>query len=92
VHDFFSEVVCGGETEHRKPHPEPLLVALERMGLHPAEVAYVGDSPEDVEMARSAGVFAVGVPGPFPNRDGLRASKPDLLAPDLGAAVARLVD
>jgi pyrophosphatase PpaX len=91
VDEFFSEIVCGGDTLHRKPHPEPLLVALERMGLEPAEVAYVGDSPEDVEMARGAGVFAVGVPGPFPNRDGLVASRPDLLAPDLRAAIAHLV-
>ena len=88
---FFSEIVCGGDTPHRKPHPEPLLVALERMGLGPAEAAYVGDSPEDVEMARGAGVFAVGVPGPFPNRDGLVASSPDLLAPDLRSAIAHLV-
>ena len=92
VGEFFSEIVCGGDTERRKPHPEPLLVALERMGLGPGEVAYVGDSPEDVEMARGAGVYAVGVPGPFPNRDGLVASNPDLLAPDLRAAIAHLVD
>jgi HAD superfamily hydrolase (TIGR01549 family) len=91
VGEFFSEIVCGGDTPRRKPHPEPLLVALERMGLGPAEVAYVGDSPEDVEMARGAGVFAVGVPGPFPNRDGLVASNPDLLAPDLRVAIAHLV-
>ena len=91
VGEFFSEIVCGGDTPRRKPHPEPLLVALERMGLDPADVAYVGDSPEDVEMARGAGVFAVGVPGPFPNRDGLVASNPDLLAPDLRVAIAHLV-
>jgi HAD superfamily hydrolase (TIGR01549 family) len=92
VAGYFSAVVCGGETENRKPHPEPLLVALEHMRLRPSEVAYVGDSPEDVEMSRSAGVFAVGIPGGFPNRDGLVASRPDLLAEDLAAAVAALVD
>jgi phosphoglycolate phosphatase len=88
---YFSEVVCGGDTEERKPHPEPLLVALQRMGLRADEVAYVGDSPEDVEMARSAAVFAVGIPGGFPNREGLVASRPDLLAPDLSSAVAHLL-
>jgi HAD superfamily hydrolase (TIGR01549 family) len=91
VHDFFGEIVCGGDTPYRKPDPRPLLLALERLGLGPAEAAYVGDSPEDMEMARGAGVFAVGVPGPFPNRDGLVASEPDLLAPDLRAAIAHLV-
>jgi HAD superfamily hydrolase (TIGR01549 family) len=88
---YFTEVVCGGDTEERKPHPQPLLVALSRMGLSTAEVAYVGDSPEDVEMARSAGVFAIGIPGAFPNAEALVASRPDLLAADIAAAVEHLL-
>jgi HAD superfamily hydrolase (TIGR01549 family) len=91
VEAYFTEVVCGGDTAERKPHPEPLLVALARMGLRPDEAAYVGDSPEDVEMAQSAGVFAIGIPGAFPNREALLGSKPDLLATDLAAAVAHLM-
>jgi phosphoglycolate phosphatase-like HAD superfamily hydrolase len=51
----------------------------------------VGDSPEDVEMARGAGVYAVGVPGGFPNREALAASRPDLLAPDLPGMVDALL-
>jgi phosphoglycolate phosphatase-like HAD superfamily hydrolase len=50
-------------------------------------VVYVGDSPEDVEMARAAGVFAVGIPGAFPNRDALLGSAPDLCAASLEEAV-----
>jgi len=92
VDHFFEVAVCGGDTRNRKPHPEPLLVALERMGLRTDEAAYVGDSPEDIEMAQSAGVFAVGVPGAFPNQEALRASSPQILAPDLAAAMARLLD
>jgi phosphoglycolate phosphatase-like HAD superfamily hydrolase len=61
------------------------------MGVAAAESAYVGDSPEDVEMARAAGVFAVGIPGAFPNRELLRASTPDLLAPTLRQAVEALL-
>ena len=56
LEDFFGPaVVCGGETERRKPDPEPLLVGLERLGVTPDEAVYVGDSPEDVTMARAAG-------------------------------------
>ena len=58
--------------------------------IAPGEAAYVGDSPEDVEMARAAGAFSVGVPGGFPNREALEASAPDLLAEDLAAVVAAL--
>ncbi|HEY6548556.1 MAG TPA: HAD family hydrolase [Vicinamibacteria bacterium] len=89
---YFTEVVCGGDTAQRKPHPEPLLVALERMGLRPEEAAYVGDSPEDMEMARGAEVFAIGIPGAFPNREALVASRPDFLAESLERAVALLLD
>ena len=88
---LFATAVCGGETARRKPHPEPLLVALERLGIAPSEAAYVGDSPEDVAMAKAAGAFAVGIPGGFPNREALIASAPDLLVPSLEHAVDALL-
>ena len=88
---FGTAVVCGGDTEERKPHPGPLLVGLERLGVAPAEAAYLGDSPEDVTMAKAARVFAVGIPGGFPNRDALAAAEPDLLVPTLDAAVDALL-
>jgi len=88
----FEAVICAGDTVERKPHPAPLLAALELMEVAAAESAYVGDSPQDVAMARAAGVFAVGIPGPFPNRELLAASAPDLLAPGLEPAVAALLE
>jgi HAD superfamily hydrolase (TIGR01509 family) len=87
----FAAMVCGGETPNRKPHPEPLLVALARLDVAAAESVYVGDSPEDVEMARAAGVFTVGIPGGFPNREALRRSAPDVMATSLEHAADRLL-
>jgi pyrophosphatase PpaX len=87
----FAAVLCAGDYEHHKPHPEPLLRALARMEVSPGESAYVGDSPQDVLMARAANVFAVGIPGPFPNRELLVASAPELLAPSLDDAVSALL-
>ena len=78
--DSFAARVCGGDTPERKPHPAPLQLALKRMRLNPAETVYVGDAPEDLEMARSAGVrAALAVLGPFPTERRLRAAKPDAL-------------
>jgi phosphoglycolate phosphatase-like HAD superfamily hydrolase len=51
----------------------------------------VGDSPEDVMMARAAGALTVGVPGGFPNRDALERAAPHVLAPDLESAVSALL-
>lgn len=78
--DTFSARVCGGDTRERKPHPAPLRLALRRMRLDPAETVYVGDAPEDLQMARRAGVrAAIAVLGAFPTEKGLRAAKPDAL-------------
>jgi phosphoglycolate phosphatase len=66
-----------------KPHPEPLRLALRQMELDPAACVYVGDSPQDVEMARRAGVRSIGVLGPFPTEKRLRAAKPEFLMDSL---------
>jgi len=91
IADWFGAVVCAGEASRRKPAPEPLLLALSRLGLPARDAAYVGDSPEDIEMARAAGARSVGIPGGFPNREALEAARPDVLAPSLAAALDRLL-
>lgn len=58
---YFDVLVGGDETEHHKPHPEPLLLALERLAATPDEAAYVGDSPYDMQAAKAAGIYAIGV-------------------------------
>jgi phosphoglycolate phosphatase len=75
--------VCGGDLEEKKPHPAPLQMALRQMAIEPAECVYVGDTPEDVEMARAAGVRAIAVLGPFPTERRLRAARPEFLLDNL---------
>jgi pyrophosphatase PpaX len=58
---LFETVVGGDETEQHKPHPAPLLLALERLGASPQDAAYVGDSPFDMQAAKAAGLYAIGV-------------------------------
>jgi HAD superfamily hydrolase (TIGR01509 family) len=87
----FRAVVCGSDPVRKKPHPEALLVALQGLGVPPGRAAYVGDSPEDVEMARVAGVWSIGIPGGFPNRPALERARPDLLAERLADAIEALI-
>ena len=75
----FDARVCSGDTPEKKPHPAPLRLALQQLRLKPSACVYVGDSPEDLEMAKRAGVRAIAVLGPFPTEKRLRASKPDFL-------------
>ena len=58
---YFDVVVTSAMTERHKPDPEPVLTALERLGVGPAEAAFVGDSPFDVASGKAAGVFTVAV-------------------------------
>ena len=58
---LFDVVVGGDDTVRQKPDAEPLLHALARLGAEPADAAYVGDSPYDMEAARAGGLYAVGV-------------------------------
>jgi HAD superfamily hydrolase (TIGR01549 family) len=61
IEHLFETVVGGDETTEHKPHPAPLLLALERMGAAPDEAAYVGDSPFDMQAAKAGGLRAIGV-------------------------------
>lgn len=44
-----------------KPHPSMILTALAETGVAPADAVMVGDTTYDMEMARAAGVAAIGV-------------------------------
>ncbi len=58
--ELFSVSVCAEETEHSKPSPQPLLLALKRGGWDPAECVYVGDGPHDGEASFQAGICFIG--------------------------------
>lgn len=88
VTDVF--VTMEDTTEH-KPHPEPLLKGLELLGADPSESVYVGDSPHDVKAARAAGLKIVAVSWGAFSEEALRHAEPDVLVPDLDAAVDALL-
>jgi pyrophosphatase PpaX len=69
---YFDTIVTSEQTDRHKPHPAPVLLALERLEATRQEVAYVGDSPFDMGAARGAGVHGVGVTwGGIYSRDAL---------------------
>jgi phosphoglycolate phosphatase len=49
-------IVGGDAVTRKKPAPEALLLALERLETAPSDALMVGDSITDVEAARAAGV------------------------------------
>src|SRR5207249_5736399 len=92
LEDAFRVIVGADEVTHPKPHPEPVLMALERLSAPAAGAVFVGDSRHDLECGRAAGVKTAAVLwGPF-DRAHLADLEPDywletpadltLLAPD----------
>jgi phosphoglycolate phosphatase len=54
------DVVVGGDTcARRKPDPQPLFFACESLRAPPSESLMVGDSVNDVQAARAAGIPVV---------------------------------
>jgi pyrophosphatase PpaX len=77
LEDAFQVIVGADEVTHPKPHPEPVLTALERLGAAAAGAVFVGDSRHDVECGRAAGVKTAAVLwGPF-DRAHLEDLEPD---------------
>jgi len=76
--DRLDVVVGSDEAPRGKPHPDQILVALERLGAEPDHTAYVGDAPFDVAAAKAAGVHAVGVTwGGIHTRERMETEGPD---------------
>lgn len=76
----FQVVITPEDVTRAKPDPEPVLVALQRLGNPPPErVLFVGDSPHDILSGRAAGVRTAGVLwGPF-SRDAITTAAPDFI-------------
>ena len=75
---FFEVVICHEQISNRKPHPEGIEIAMQQLGVAPIQTAYVGDSPEDIEMGKRAGVLTVGVRSSYPTSWKLQAAEPDI--------------
>ena len=75
---FFEVVICHEQIRNRKPHPEGIEIALKQLGVTPMQTAYVGDSPEDIEMGKRANVWTVGVRSSYPTSWKLQAAEPDI--------------
>ena len=74
---FFPVVVGYDDTARHKPDPEPVRVALSRLGVSPDDAVFVGDSPHDILSGNGADVTTIAALwGPF-DRETLADARPD---------------
>lgn len=70
-------LVCADSVTNPKPHPEPVLLAMQLLGSTPEETLFVGDSIHDLHSGRAAGARTGAVLwGPF-DRSDLASGQPD---------------
>jgi pyrophosphatase PpaX len=74
---LFPVVVGYDDTPRHKPDPEPVRVALSRLGVRSDHAVFVGDSPHDILAGNAADVVTVAALwGPF-DRETLAEAGPD---------------
>ncbi len=84
---FVDAVVGADSCLRHKPDPEPVLLALERVGRLPTEALFVGDSPVDVQAGNAAGVTSVAALWGACTREALLAASPHHFLEDVAALV-----
>ena len=83
-------VICGDTLTTAKPHPAPVLLACELLGVEPAAAIMVGDDPRDMEAAEAAGTTPVLMSYGYGVQAALTAALPPAHVLDQPAEILRL--
>jgi HAD superfamily hydrolase (TIGR01549 family) len=78
LENVFEIAVCNEQMTNKKPHPEGLETALRSLACKCERAAYIGDSPEDIQMGRRANMLTVGVRSDYPTSWKLESQHPDI--------------
>ena len=90
LRDYFELVLSGDSLPKRKPDPLPLLHACKHFGIAPAQGVLVGDSLNDTQAARAAGMPVICVTYGYNRGNDVRTLHPDAVVDSLAAVPALL--
>jgi len=76
LRQYFEVIVSVDDIEKPKPHPEPVLKALQQLGGNKETALMVGDNSHDIESGNNAGVKTVGVKWSVKGEDFLQQFEP----------------
>ena len=80
---YFVDVIGGDRFEKRKPHPRQLLFCVDEYQLAKDQVLMLGDSSNDVEAARRAGVDCIVVSYGYNHGENIQDCQPQQVVDDL---------
>lgn len=81
--DRFALVLGGDSLAQRKPHPEPLLHAMQQFSQTANNTLMIGDSRNDVEAARAAGIDCIVLSYGYNHGEAIQACQPQLVIDSL---------
>lgn len=81
--EYLDVIVTVDDVKEPKPHPEPVLMAMEKLGADPERTIMVGDSPADIQAANAAGTTSVAVAWSLKGAEVLRKYDPDYVIDDM---------
>ncbi|MDF2854756.1 MAG: pyrophosphatase [Neobacillus sp.] len=76
---FFDVIVAYDHVKKVKPDPEPIMLALQKLGSTPEETLMVGDNFHDILAGKNAGTKTAGVAWSIKGRDYIAKYKPDFI-------------
>ncbi|MBE3553558.1 MAG: pyrophosphatase PpaX [Thermicanus sp.] len=83
LENYFSAIITMEDVKAHKPHPEPVLTALERLKAEKEEALMIGDSTFDLDAAHAAGVDAAAVAWSLKPLELLRSCNPEYILHDI---------
>lgn len=87
---YFSLVLSGDSLSKKKPDPLPLLHACEHFGVTPEHAVLVGDSVNDTQAARNAGMPVILVSYGYNRGQDVRELNPDAVVDSLADVPGKL--
>ncbi|MFC3041316.1 pyrophosphatase PpaX [Virgibacillus xinjiangensis] len=79
----FEAIVTYDDVENPKPHAEPVLRGMEKLGGHPDTTLMVGDNYHDIEAGNNAGVQTAGVAWAHKGKERLLSYGPTYMLEDM---------
>lgn len=79
IEHLFETIVSYDDVQNVKPDPEPVLMALQRLGIEKEDAIMIGDNHHDILAGQNAGVKTAGVAWSIKGVDYLRSFNPDYI-------------
>ncbi|MFW1754136.1 phosphoglycolate phosphatase [Acinetobacter wanghuae] len=85
---YFADTIGGDRFSERKPHPRQLLHCVEHYQVTKEQVLMIGDSSNDVEAARRAGIDCIVVSYGYNHGENIADCQPQQIVDDLRELLA----